>query len=245
MFSFFKKKPQVSFAEMLKVDMHSHLIPGIDDGSPNIETSIQLIESLKAIGYQKIITTPHIMNDFHPNTSEIIINGLASLKNELESRKMSISIEAAAEYYLDADFEKLLLSNDILCFGSKKYVLIEMSFVAQTPNLEEIIFNLLMKGYQPILAHPERYNYWHNTPKIYKHIHDIGCLLQVNMLSLLGYYGKPTKNVALNLIKSELVDFLGTDLHHDRHLQVFIENTYNAELNDLIEKYPFKNASLI
>ena len=244
MLSFFKKTPKDTFADFLKVDIHSHLIPGIDDGSPDMETSIHFLEKLIMLGYEKVITTPHIMTDFHPNNSTIIRNGLKALKKELKKRNIIIEVEAAAEYFLDTNFEKLLLENDILCFGSKKYVLVEMSFVSPTPNFEEIIFNLLTKGYTPILAHPERYNYWHENFKIFPYIRELGCLMQVNIPSLLGYYGKPTKNLSIQLIKSGYIDFLGTDLHHNRHLQLFIDGKFDHEMNSLLKKHDFKNFSL-
>lgn len=245
MLSFFKKAPKETFAEILKVDIHSHLIPGIDDGSPDMETSLHFLGQLAELGYKKVVTTPHIMTDFHPNDSTIIRSGLTALRSALKEKGIKIEIEAAAEYFLDTTFEKLLAEGDILSFGAKKYVLVEMSFIQATPNFEEIIFNLLTKGYTPILAHPERYNYWHDNYKVFPHIHELGCLMQVNIPSLLGYYGKPIKNLSLQLIKSGLIDFLGTDLHHIRHLELFMEGKFNSEMNALVNKYNFKNSSLL
>lgn len=245
MLSFFKKAPKESFAELLKVDIHSHLIPGIDDGSPDMETSLHFLEKLSELGFKKVITTPHIMTDFHPNDSKIILSGLTALKRELKVKGINIEVEAAAEYFLDTTFEKLLAEGDILSFGAKKYVLVEMSFIQATPNFEEIIFNLLTKGYTPILAHPERYTYWQENNRVFPHIQELGCLMQVNTPSLLGYYGKPIKNLAIQMIKSGYIDFLGTDLHHNRHLDLFMEGKYNSELYSIVKKYNFKNHLLL
>jgi protein-tyrosine phosphatase len=245
MFNFFKKSPKSSFQSALKVDMHSHLIPGIDDGSPTMETTISFLKEMNQLGFQKVITTPHIMSDFYPNTSSIILDGLASVKAELLKSNLPIKIEAAAEYLMDYYFEKLVNENDILCFGTEKYVLVELSFVAVYPNFEKVIFELLTKGYQPILAHPERYNYLHNNYKTYAHIRDLGCMMQINIPSLLGYYGKPTKLIANRLIKDGLIDFLGTDLHHDKHLQLLKDGSLDIEMSELIAKYNFKNESLL
>lgn len=245
MLSFFKKTPKLTFAEILKVDIHSHLIPGIDDGSPDMNTSISFLENLLELGYKKVITTPHIMTDFHPNNSKIILDGLAALKVELKKKNIKIEVEAAAEYFLDTHFEKLIIDNDILSFGTKKYVLFEMSFISPSPNFEDTIFNLLTKGYTPILAHPERYNYWHENNRIFPYIRELGCLMQINIPSLLGYYGKPTKNLAYSLIKAGYIDFLGTDMHHDRHLKLFIDGKLDIDLNKVLEKYPFKNFNLL
>ena len=245
MLSFFKKTPKLTFAEILKVDIHSHLIPGIDDGSPDMNTSISFLENLLELGYEKVITTPHIMMDLYPNNSRIICDGLENLKVELKKRNIKIEIEAAAEYFLDSHFEKLINDNDILSFGNKKYVLFEMSFITPSQNFEEAIFNLLTKGYTPILAHPDRYSYWHENKKIFPYIRELGCLMQINIPSLLGYYGKPIKNLAFRLIKEGYIDFLGTDMHHDRHLKLFLEGKHDAELNKILDKYPFKNFSLL
>ncbi|WP_435354455.1 tyrosine-protein phosphatase [Emticicia sp. SJ17W-69] len=245
MLSFLKKAPKETFADLLKVDIHSHLIPGIDDGSPDMETSLHFLGKLSELGYKKVITTPHIMTDFHPNDSKTILSGLTALKSELKAKGINIEVEAAAEYFLDTTFEKLLAEGDILSFGAKKYVLVEMSFIQSTPNFEEIIFNLLTKGYTPILAHPERYTYWQENSRVFRHIQDLGCLMQVNIPSLLGYYGKPVKNLAIQMIKSGYIDFLGTDLHHIRHLDLFIEGKHNSEINALVKKYDFKNHLLL
>lgn len=245
MFSYFKKTPKLTFAEILKVDMHSHLIPGIDDGSPDMNTSISFLENLLELGYEKVITTPHIMMDLYPNNNRIISEGLENLKVELKKRDIKIKIEAAAEYFFDSHFEKLINDNDILSFGNKKYVLFEMSFIAPSQNFEEAIFKLLTQGYTPILAHPERYNYWHENKKIFPYIRELGCLMQINIPSLLGYYGKPIKNLAFSLVKGGYIDFLGTDMHHDRHLKLFFEGKLDAELNKILLKYPFKNFSLL
>ncbi|GAB2642786.1 capsular polysaccharide biosynthesis protein [Emticicia sediminis] len=245
MLTFFRKSPKLTFAEMLKVDMHSHLIPGIDDGSPDLETSINFLINLSELGYEKVITTPHIMTDLYPNDSTIIRNGLVQLKEELKKRNIKIEVEAAAEYFLDSHFERLIIENDILYFGPKKYVLFEMSFISPSPNFEETIFNLLTKGYTPILAHPERYNYWQENNKIFPYIRELGCLMQVNIPSLLGYYGKPIKNLAYSLIKAGLIDFLGTDMHHDRHLKLLNDGKYDSDINKALDKYPFKNFNLL
>lgn len=245
MLSFFKKTPKLTFAEILKVDIHSHLIPGIDDGSPDMKTSISFLENMLELGYEKVITTPHIMMDFYPNTNKGILEGLAALKMELKKRNIKIKVEAAAEYFLDSHFEQLLIDNDILSIGPKKYVLVEMSFISPSPNFENYIFNLLTKGYTPILAHPERYNYWHGNNKIFPYIRELGCLMQINITSLLGYYGKPIKNLAYSLIKAGYIDFLGTDMHHDKHLKLFVERKLDTDLNEILDKYPFRNLSLL
>lgn len=246
MFSFFQKHAKSAFGEMLKVDVNAHLIPGGANSSTDLETSVKYIEKLKSLGYQKIIITSHDINEHYGNSIRVIRERFWELKKELQSRNISISIEAAMDYHLDTEFEILLGSSDILSFGINKYVLLTSSYINPPPfNLEEIIFSLQMRGYQPILCQPERYNYWHTRNRLYKHIREMDCLILVNLLSILGYYGRATKGVALNLIEKGLVDFLGTGLYHDKHLQILYNSAKDLELYRLIKMYNFKNSSLL
>lgn len=245
MFSFFRRSPARSAFEKLSVDMHSHLIPGIDDGSPDIETSLKLIRDLQSLGYEKIITTPHILADLYRNDSFAINDGLSTLRAAMTDANLHIEVEAAAEYFIDRHLDSLIEANDILSFGHARFVLIEMSFVSISPNLEDVIFALITRGYQPILAHPERYMYLVNQKSIFARLTSLGCLMQVNILSLLGYYGKAVQNWAFFLIKADLVSFLGTDLHHKHHMELLYKNRFDTRLNDTIEKYSFRNKDLL
>jgi protein-tyrosine phosphatase len=193
-------------------DIHSHLIPNIDDGCTNLENSLMCIENLKAMGFNKIVTTPHIMAGVYPNTPEIINEGLKILRIALQERNIAIEIEAAAEYKVDELFMEYLEADNLLTFGDN-YVLIELSFVAPPVNLEEVIFTMRTKGYKPILAHPERYRYWNDKFHQLEHLSALGCLLQLNLMSLVGQYGTPAKTVAHKLLGKNMIDFLGTDLH--------------------------------
>ena len=193
-------------------DIHSHLIPNIDDGCTNLENSINCIKNLKEMGFNKIVTTPHIMAGVYPNTSEIINTGLELLKQSLIEANIDVVIEAAAEYKIDELFTEYLANDNLLTFGDN-YVLIELSFVAPPVNLEEIIFSMRTKGYKPILAHPERYRYWNDKFQKFEYLKSLGCLLQLNLMSLVGQYGLPSKAMAHKLLNNNLIDFLGTDLH--------------------------------
>lgn len=225
--------------------MHSHLIPGIDDGSPDVATSLALIRGLRAVGFEKIITTPHLYRDLYPNDSTVIKAGLLTLTEAMADEGLEMELEAAAEYYIDQHFETLIENDDVLSFGRNRYVLVEMSFVSIAPNLEDVIFSLVARGYQPILAHPERYNYLANKLDFYRRLADLGCLLQINALSLVGYYGKSVQNWAYALLKAGLVSFLGTDLHHHQHMKLLTEHQFSSKLDDIFKKYDFKNNELL
>lgn len=220
MFSFFKRNKEIRPADFsgIATDMHSHLLPGIDDGSPDVETSIALIREMKALGYKKFITTPHIMQDMYKNTPSTITAALDQLKEGLLQENMQVDIHAAAEYLLDDNFDQLLEKDEPLLTLKDNLVLVEFSFVSPPINAQEKLFQMQIKGYRPVLAHPERYNYLAKNREFYETLKNAGCLFQLNLLSLTGYYGKPTIELANYLLSKDYVDLVGTDLHHDRHL---------------------------
>ncbi len=246
MFSLFKKK-QPEFSgnlSVLKCDMHSHLIPGIDDGSPDLETSVQLIEGLQEAGYEKLITTPHLMFDLYPNSKQTITRGYERLKSELVKRKIKVDLKAAAEYFLDDHFDRLLQQNEPLLTIKDNLVLVEFSFVSAPFDYKEKLFQLQLKGYKPILAHPERYTYLHNKPEKYEELRNAGCLFQVNILSFSGHYGKRVAHMAESLFKLGYIELLGTDLHHHRHLAQLTSPEIFQKVNEIASALPLLNSQL-
>ena len=220
MFSFFKKKTtSASDLSSLRCDMHSHLIPGIDDGSPDLETSVRLIRGMIGLGYKKIITTPHINADIFPNTPAIIRAGQTVVTEELRRQDIDVTFQAAAEYLMDERFSRLLAVGEPLLTLKDNLVLVELSFAVPAINLREILFDMQLKGYQPVLAHPERYLYFGANRKWYDQLRDAGCFFQLNLLSFAGHYGPDSRQLAEYLIKKQYVDLLGTDLHHEKHLE--------------------------
>ncbi|MBX3242567.1 MAG: histidinol phosphatase [Chitinophagaceae bacterium] len=247
MFSFFKKKkplPEAHDLSVLKCDMHSHLIPGIDDGSPDVDTSITLIEGLKKLGYKKIITTPHLMADLYPNSRTTILNGFDKLVKALQKRKIDIPVRAAAEYFLDDHFDSLLEKDEPLLTIKDNLVLVEFSFASIPIDYKQKLFNMQMKGYKPILAHPERYAYLHKKFELYEELRDFGCLFQVNLLSLIGYYGKNIEAAAEKLYKLKYIELLGTDLHHERHMENLNVHLLHQKVKDIADNLPLLNDSL-
>lgn len=212
--------------------MHSHLIPGIDDGAKDMEDSLQLIRGLIDLGYHKLITTPHVLIDYYPNTPTTIGNGYEAVQAELKKLDIAVEFQAAAEYLLDDHFITLLETDQPLLTLKDKMVLIELSFAVPAINLKEILFQVQLKGYQPVLAHPERYLYFGANKGWYEQLKDAGCLFQLNLLSIKGYYGKGSQELAQYLIKKKYVDLLGTDLHHQKHL----ENLRSTRLSDAVKK---------
>ena len=175
--------PDLSF---ISADMHSHLLPGLDDGLKTLDETIAFITELHKLGYRKLICTPHVISDIYPNNPETILSTLELVRSELKKTNIDITIEAAAEYMVDLEMEKYISSDQpLLTFGSN-LILIEMSYIGASPNIEQVIFQLRLKGLQPVLAHPERYIFYHNDFENYHRFIDLGCLMQVNLLSLAG-----------------------------------------------------------
>jgi len=243
MFSFFRKKENKKKIPKLKVDLHSHLIPGIDDGSQSMEESLSLLREMESLGYQKIITTPHIMSDAYKNTPEIVKNGLLELRKIALKEDVKIEIDAAAEYYLDDGFIGLIEQGDMLTVN-EKYLLFETSYISKPLGTEEMIFAITSAGYTPVMAHPERYRYIKDPMKEYGRFKELGVLLQVNLNSFGGHYGKSAKILADLLSRQGMIDFLGSDVHHQKHINsleaVFLSDAYrkifesNEILNDTL-----------
>lgn len=219
--------------------MHSHLVPGIDDGAQDPEQSLRYIDAMRSLGWKGIITTPHIFSDLYPNNRSTIQTPFEQLKQQLDP---SFLLNFAAEYMIDSAFETFLNTDQILTFGDN-YVLIEMSYLGESRNIRDMIFQLKIKGYQPVLAHPERYLFYQKNYKVFEEFKDMGCLLQLNILSLSGYYGPLVKKIGLQLLSDRLYDFAGTDLHHDRHLNALVQMRTSKVMKDL-SVYPFHNAKL-
>jgi tyrosine-protein phosphatase YwqE len=225
--------------------MHSHLLPGIDDGAPDVQMSDLLIKGLLDLGYKKLITTPHIMADIYPNNGSTIKAAYDELKNGSQVSAVNFPVKPAAEYLLDDGFDDILnLDEPLLCIYGN-LVLIEFSFAAPPVDYKEKIFQIQLRGYQPVLAHPERYFYWIANKQVFDELKTTGCFFAVNLLSFTGYYGKPCLDVANYLLKKDYINFLGTDLHHLRHLEM-LQQAYQLMpvINQLLDKGSLQNPHL-
>jgi protein-tyrosine phosphatase len=245
MFGIFKKreyKKNITFDySSIMVDMHSHVLPGIDDGAKTPEESVELVKRMMDLGIKKIIATPHIMADYYRNTAETIKASHELLMAELKKENIDIVVETAAEHYFDETFEARIKDRDLMTMGDN-YVLFEFSFVNQPPNWVPIIQKLRNSGYKPILAHPERYPYLEIDQL--KILHEWGIDFQINTISLTGYYGKDVKKKAESLIDQQLVDFISSDMHHLRHADAFKQALKLHYLEKIMFDYPLKNVML-
>lgn len=238
MFKWFK--PKTNF---LSTDLHSHLIPGIDDGVKNWEESLDLLKQLSALGYKKIITTPHIIQNYYPNTPSQIREGVAKLNQLTSDQGLGLVIEPGAEYFVDEHFADLVKQGgELLTFGNG-HILIETAFMNKPIFLEDVIFDLQALGLKPILAHPERYAYLQENFEDAKNLAKVGALLQVNISSLTGYYSKGAKKLANSLIENSMVNFLGSDIHNQQHLTQ-VQKAIKSKLFQKCRQLDLLNSSL-
>jgi len=242
---FSKKKIELELDPLdfsvLKTDIHSHFIPGIDDGSPDMETTISLIKEMQGLGFKRVITTPHVMSDFYKNTSDIILKGLTDIRSELKVQNINMEIEAAAEYYIDYDFDQKIGKEKFLTFGDN-YILVELSFMEAPKNLFDIIFKLQLEGYKVVLAHPERYAFF--TMDDYEELVSRGVLLQINWLSIIGYYSPQIEQKTKDLIAADMVSFIGSDCHNMNHAELYKKCQTKKAWHDLNNSSKLLNNTL-
>lgn len=228
------------------IDFHNHIIPGIDDGSPDSETSLNLIKGLQDLGFTEFIFTPHIIADTHPNSPESIKQGFDVLNAVIDQNNVDLKRSFAAEYMMDDIFSQKLRNKEPFLKLVDDKILVEFSYIQRPDHVEKISFDLQIQGYEPILAHPERYIYYHNNWEYnYNHLKDLGFELQLNLLSLTPYYGKEVQKIAQKLLKADMFDFACTDIHHYRHLQALKDTFTKDSLQELFENHGFRNHELM
>lgn len=212
MFSFFFRRKPVS---PLLTDIHAHWLPGVDDGVKTLKDSMAVIDQLMEYGYKQLVTTPHIMADFYGNTSASLKDAFDKFLPQIRSHGYTLPLHYAAEYYLDEGTLRLVSQGEKLLTFGQSYLLFETNMLSEPLQLRDFIFRLTSQGYVPVLAHPERYQYM--TLDIAEDLHNRGVLLQINLLSLIGYYGPTVQKMATRLIERGWVDMLGSDCHHPEH----------------------------
>ena len=226
-FNFFKSKPYLK--DLIStgfVDIHSHVLPGIDDGAKNTKESVQLISEMKKLGFSKIIGTPHTYPGLYENTNESIKKSFEILHRKIPK---NICIDYASEYMLEESIIDKARNKNLLCIKDN-YVLVEMSFISEPVGLYEIIYELRVNGYIPVLAHPERYLFLNNKNLL--KLKKFGCLLQGNLLSITDYYGVHIRKNLEKLISKKLIDFMGSDIHHNGHVLAFEKKENYKKIDD-------------
>ena len=229
-FNLLKSKPTLDeLIPMGSVDIHSHILPGVDDGPKNIEESLELISEMKKLGFSKIIATPHFYPGLYDNDEEFIKK---HFENIFKKEETNIEIRCAGEYMLDLSLIQKAEKKELLCIKDN-LILVETSYIAPPENFLDIIFQLRINDYQPILAHPERYRYLYNNMEFFKKLKNQNCLFQTNLLSCTGYYGQDVARMTDMLIKKNFIDFVGSDIHSDRHVKSFSNKIVCRRINEI------------
>ncbi|RYY88636.1 MAG: hypothetical protein EOO15_08390 [Chitinophagaceae bacterium] len=244
MFFWKKRKPARADLSWLVTDMHSHLAPGIDDGAPDTDASLHLIKGLQELGYQKFYTTPHILWGMYSNTPDTIGTALNTLHGALKADGHDVSIEAAAEYFVDEHFAAVVKAQEPLLTLPGNLILVEASTYSAPMEFKEVLFELQLQNYTPVIAHPERYIYLKQDPTYLDDLRYNGCFFQLNLMSLVGHYGVLSKELAERLINKGFYDFVGTDIHHPQHLPVLGKAAGSPLLEKLKDSGRLQNAKL-
>lgn len=243
MLDWVRKKEPIKSIDPLQVDIHSHLLPRLDDGVQSYEESEDVILHFKKLGYRKLITTPHVMSDAYKNTTEKILARLDKLRVYLENQEIDMQIEAAAEYYLDEQVYQMVEKNEEMLTFGKNFLLFETNFLNEPFNMKEFIFLATTKGYKPVLAHPERYLYLQNNLEKAEDLLDRGVLFQMNISSITGFYSKIVQTTAHKLIDRGWVHLLGSDCHHLQHVRL-VEEAQQLKYFQKALSLPLLNNSL-
>ncbi len=229
-FNLFKSKPTLK--EIIPngfVDIHSHILPGIDDGAKDIKESIELIKGMKKLGFSKIIGTPHTYPGLYNNSSDSIKESFM----EIESYNVeNIEIDYASEYFVDNYLIEKAEKKTLLSLKDN-YVLLESGFLGELENFEDIVFKIKINGFTPIIAHPERYSFYYNNKRKYFKLKNMGCKFQLNLLSATGYYGKECTQITDYMLKNKLIDFVGSDIHKHYHIKQFEKKIKINKINEL------------
>jgi protein-tyrosine phosphatase len=244
LFGLFNKKRQGGSLDWLKADIHSHLLPGIDDGSPDIATTIDLIRGMSELGYKKIITTPHVLWDMYQNTTDTIIRKTEEVKEALAAENIDIEFSSAAEYYINEHFSAELKQKTPLLTLKDRLILVEFSMLTAPFDLKDVLFELQLQGYEVLIAHPERYIYLKGNKNFYEELRDSGCQFQLNLLSMTGHYGKSVNELAQYLLENDYYSYAGSDLHNSKHLDILKRACDDGAFAKLEEYGTFKNNEL-
>ena len=217
-------------------DIHCHLLPGVDDGFPTLEKSLRALQVLEGLGFEQMLLTPHFMKEYPDNNRANIKTKFEAFKAEAE-KVSGIRLGLAAEYMLDAQFMSHF-GQGFLTLGKGRHVLCETSYMMFERDASSMLYEIMLEGFQPVIAHPERYEY--ATKDRYEKWKDKHFKFQLNLLSLAGAYGKPAKVKAGHLLRSGYYDFVGTDMHRlehfERHVRALrVSHKERERLEELME----------
>lgn len=223
---FKRKKEQVRL--FYNTDIHCHILPGVDHGSQSIEQSLDMLNAQLQMGINRVVLTSHVTAVTFENTRESLTDAFLKLKDAVTDAGLEIELALSAEYRMDEYFDKEYAADHLIPMPGK-HILLENSFQQELMNLDDLLFDLQVKGYRTILAHPERYTYYSRRRKRYEELHNKGAKFQVNILSFTGYFGEEARDSALWFAKQGMIDYLGSDMHNVKHAHIMMDYLNSKE----------------
>ena len=220
------KKEQVKL--FYNTDIHCHILPGVDHGSPSMEKSLEMLQAEAEMGISRVILTSHVTAVTFENTREKLMDAFLKLQDAVTDAGMDMDLALSAEYRMDEYFDKEYAADHLLPMPGN-HILLENSFQQELMNLDELLFDMQIKGYKTILAHPERYTYYSRRRKRFEQLHNAGARFQVNILSFTGYFGEEARDSALWFAKNGMIDYLGSDMHNIKHAHIIMEYLNSKE----------------
>jgi tyrosine-protein phosphatase YwqE len=242
MFELFTKK-EPNILKYLNADVHTHLLPGVDDGVRDFETALSCINEMKRNGINKIYITPHFQTHRFKHDEDDIKYRFDELQKQLGEYVSDIELQLAGEYLIDSGFEERLKTKNLLAINDK-YLLVEFSFNQSMLGMEELFFDIQMKGYEVILAHPERYHYLNQDSKLLNNLKEQGVYFQSNIMSFGGFYGSESMKRAYQYVDKGWINFLGTDSHGKKYRDALVDVCKKSKFQKLLKKNTFLNNQL-
>lgn len=212
MFNLFNRGKKTPAQLFYHTDVHCHILPGVDHGSQNVEQSLAMLQAELDMGVNRVVCTSHVTSQTFENTVDSLTHAYEELVQAVKEAELEVEIFASAEYRVDEYFNKEYAAGNILPMPGN-FLLLENSFQQELLELDELLFDCQLKGYKPMLAHPERYSYYARRHQRLTQLHNNGVKFQLNILSLTGFFGAMARETAVWLIKNNMVDFLGSDMH--------------------------------
>ena len=197
------------------IDIHAHVLPGIDDGARTLTDSADLVRELAKSGVTDIFVTPHYVSETnYVSSKEKNLELLEELKRVIRDEDLGVEVFLGNEIYIDRGIEELIELGVISTMANSKYVLVELPLSGEYPNYQDIMSDLIASGYRVILAHPERYEIAQKDFGVLEELHKMGVLFQCNLCSIVGKYGRSAKKVLKKLLEKKMVFAFGSDIHH-------------------------------
>lgn len=226
------------------IDIHSHLIPNVDDGSSSVKETFNMIEEARSVGFTDIILTSHFLHNYYEPKPEELVFWKDRLQEVLEKDGKDITLHCGMEIYISNQLEELVNNKEILTLANSRYVLIELPISTNIKYLENTIYFLKSLSLQPIIAHPERYKYVQKDPSIIESYIDMGILIQCNYGSILGIYGKEAKKTIIQFLKKDFVSFLASDCHNEGTIYKIIPKAIRR-IKQIVGESKFYNMSTL